>query len=56
MTGNNKTATTLQFHIKQVGYDDAHNSYEPWKNLRDLSILHENLRTNNLTRLKSLKP
>ena len=51
MTGNPKRCTDLQFLVKWVGYDDSYNSYEPWKNLRDLSVLHEYLTSNNLTRL-----
>jgi hypothetical protein len=51
MTGDVKRVTTLEFHIKWVGYDDTHNSYEPWKNLRDLAVLHVYLTDNNLSRL-----
>ena len=50
MTGNARIPSTLEFHVKWTGYDDSHNSYEPWKNLRDLSILHEYLIANNLSR------
>ena len=51
MRGDKKRSTTLEFHIKWVGYDDTHNSYEPWKNLRDLSILHEYLYAHNLSQI-----
>lgn len=51
MTGDIKKVNTLEFHIKWLGYDDTFNTYEPWKNLRDLAVLHEYLKDNNLPRL-----
>jgi hypothetical protein len=51
MKGDTKRVSSLEFLVKWVGYDDSHNSYEPWKNLKDVSILHEYLLTNNLSRI-----
>ena len=51
MRGDTKRYSSLEFLIKWVGYDDSHNSYEPWKNLRDVAVLHEYLKTNNLGKL-----
>jgi hypothetical protein len=48
------TRSSLQFLVKWVGYDDTHNSWEPWKNLRDNAILHQYLYNNK--QLKSLVP
>jgi hypothetical protein len=41
--------------IKWVGYDETHNSIEPWSNLRDLEILHTYLRDNNLEKIIPFK-
>jgi hypothetical protein len=46
MTGNPKRLTSLRFMIKWVGYDETHNSEEPWSNLRDSEILYTYLRDN----------
>lgn len=48
MRGNPKRLTSLYFVIKWVGYDDTHNSEKPWRNLRDLAILHTYLRDKDL--------
>ena len=50
-TGDTRYLNTLEFHFKWTGYDDSHNSFEPWSNLRDLAILHEYLIANNLSRI-----
>jgi hypothetical protein len=55
MTGNPKRLHSLRFMIKWVGYDETHNSEEPWSNLRDLEILHTYLRNNGLQRIIPLK-
>jgi transposase InsO family protein len=51
MTGDPKKVTTLKVLIKWLGYDDTFNSWEPWKNVRDVALLHTYLRTNNLSKL-----
>ena len=51
MTGDTKRVNTLQFEIKWLGYDDSYNSWEPWKNIRDVAVVHDYLRTNNLGKL-----
>ena len=33
--GNIKMLSTLEFKVKWLGYDETHNSFEPWKNLRN---------------------
>ena len=51
MTGNPKKVHTLFFNIKWLGYDETHNSLEPWANLKHLDILHKYLIDNNLSLL-----
>jgi hypothetical protein len=51
MTGDPKKVTTIQFLIKWLEYDDTHNTWEPWKEVRDFEILHTYLRKNNLTKI-----
>jgi hypothetical protein len=55
MSGNPKRLNSLRFMIKWVGYDETHNSEEPWKNLRDLEILHTYLRDNGLEKIIPVK-
>ena len=43
MTGDMKKLNSLEFHVKWIGYDESYNSWEPWKNLRDVAILHDYL-------------
>jgi hypothetical protein len=33
--------TTLRFKVKWLGYDETHNTWEPWKNLRKATALHK---------------
>jgi transposase InsO family protein len=54
-TGLSDRISTLKFHIKWLGYDESHNSWEPWSNLRDMEILHRYLIQKNLRRLIPLK-
>jgi hypothetical protein len=51
MTGDTKRVTKLKFLVKWLGYDDTHNTWEPYKEVRDVEILHTYLRTNNLSKL-----
>jgi hypothetical protein len=51
MRGDPKRVTTLTFHIKWLGYDDTHNTWEPWKEVRDVEVLHTYLRANDLTKI-----
>ena len=46
--------SSLKFLVKWVGYDDSHNTWEPWSNVRDNIILHQYLKDNK--QLKSLVP
>jgi transposase InsO family protein len=55
MKGIPKRLTSLHFLVKWVGYDETHNSWEPWVNLRDLSILHTYLRDNGLEHIIPFK-
>jgi hypothetical protein len=48
MSGEVKKVSTLDFHIKWLGYDDTYNLWLPWKDLRVTDILHSYLRENNL--------
>jgi hypothetical protein len=36
---------------KWVGFDNTHNSWEPYKNVRDVKVLHEYFQTTNRTNL-----
>jgi transposase InsO family protein len=51
MTGDPKRVTTLKFLIKWLGYDDTYNTWEPWKEVRDVGTLHTYLRENNLQKI-----
>ena len=51
MEGDPERVTTMKFLVKWLGYDDTYNSWEPWKNVRDVEKLHQYLRENNLSKL-----
>jgi hypothetical protein len=51
MTGDPKRVTTLRLLTKWLGYDDTNNTWEPYKEVRDVEILHTYLRTNNLSKI-----
>ena len=46
--GDIRKVTTLTFLVKWLGYDDTHNTFEPWKNLMRNEHLHEFLIQHNL--------
>ena len=50
-TGNHRKLSTLQFLVKWHTYDDTHNSWEPYTNLRKTACLHNYLRGKNLQSL-----
>ena len=43
------SATKMMFLVKWKGFDHEENTWEPWKNLRDNSFLHEYLKKNNFS-------
>ena len=49
--GDIKRVSTLRFHVKWLGYDDSHNSWERWKNLMNTEHLHTYLISVNLRHL-----
>ena len=49
-TGDSKKPTSMSFHVKWLNYDNSHNTWEPWKNLRLCESLHVYLRNNNMSR------
>jgi hypothetical protein len=49
--GDIKRVSTLRFHVKWLGYDDSHNSWERWKNLMNTEQLHTYLISVNLRHL-----
>ena len=49
--GNIKRMSTLQFLVKWSTYDDSHNSWEPYSNLRKTAVLHAYLREKKLLSL-----
>ena len=40
--------TNLRFYIKWLGYDDDRNSWEPYANIRDMTVCHEYLRSHGM--------
>jgi hypothetical protein len=46
-----KKVSTLTFLIEWHGYDESHNSWGLWKNLREFSQLHEYLTRKGLKKL-----
>jgi hypothetical protein len=40
--------TNLRFYVKWLGYDDDSNSWEPYSNIRDMTICHEYLRSHGM--------
>ena len=46
--GDLRKVSSLTFLVKWLGYDETHNSYEPWKQLKDNVKLHEFLINKNL--------
>ena len=48
--GDNKKPTSMSFHVKWLNYDESHNSWEPWKNLRLCEALHVYLKNNKMAR------
>ena len=53
--GNPKVKTSLEFLVHWVNYDDDHDTWEPYTNLRDLDQLHDYLSKNNLKNLIPIK-
>ena len=53
-TGDAKRPSSLYFKVKWLNYDDSHNSWEPWKELRKCDKLHDYLRAHK--NLKGLVP
>ena len=51
MKGDPKRLTTLTFLIQWLGFDESFNSWEPWKNVRDVDKLHQYLRENDLAKI-----
>jgi hypothetical protein len=49
MSGDVKKISTLDFHVKWLGYDGTFNLWLPWKDLRKTEILHSYLRRNSLS-------
>lgn len=38
--GGTKKSTSMSFHLKWLNYDDTHNTWEPWKEVRLCEALH----------------
>jgi hypothetical protein len=55
LVNNIKKVSTLTFLVEWYGYDESESSWEPWKNLRDTSQLHEYLARKTLTKLNPAK-
>ena len=50
--GNTQRKTSMRFLVKWLGYSDDDNTWEPYQNLKDNSILHQYLDDHNLSNLK----
>jgi len=49
-TGNRRSKKSdLKFYIKWLGYDDEHNSWEPYSGIRDMTICHQYLRAHGMS-------
>jgi Chromo (CHRromatin Organisation MOdifier) domain len=46
-----KKLSTLELKVKWLKYNESHNSWEPWSNLREMEILHLYLIQINLRQL-----
>ncbi len=51
ISGNINRNTTLEFLVKWTGYDDTHNLWVPYKDLRETEVLHQYLKKINLKHL-----
>ena len=49
--GDFRKPSSMTFEVKWLNFDDSHNSWEPWANLRNTDALHRYLRLANLARL-----
>ena len=49
--GDVKRVSTLRFHVKWLGYDESHNTWERWANLMNTEQLHNYLISVNLRHL-----
>ena len=49
--GEKKTPSKMTFLVKWLNYDQSHDSWEPWKNLRATDQLHDYLRLNNMQKV-----
>lgn len=50
-SGDKTRRNTMQFKVRWLGYGPEHDSWEPYKNLRDTEQLHTYLRANRMTTL-----
>ena len=46
--GNFERASTREFQIRWLGYDNSYDSWEPWANIRDSEALHRYLIAHNM--------
>ena len=49
--GENRTPSKMSFLVRWLNYDQSHDSWEPWKNLRATDQLHDYLRRNNMQKV-----
>ena len=50
-SGNPKYKSHMDFLVRWMGYDESHDSWLPWSELRLNSVLHQYLSDNNMTKL-----
>ena len=49
--GHVRRKTDVKFLVKWLNYDESHNTWEPWANLRLTGILHNYLRLNGMSKI-----
>ena len=49
--GNSKKVTTLEFLIRWLNYSSDHDTWEPWAEMKKVSVVHEYLHANNLSNI-----
>ena len=47
----NRRKTQMRFLVKWIDFDDSHNTWESWKNLRLTDALHTYLRLNGMLKI-----
>ena len=49
--GNSRKVSSLEFLIRWHNYSSAHDSWEPWSEMKKVSVVHEYLNKNNMSKI-----